>query len=143
MSYFITSLFKCADEIAHSDLVYTFFHPLLRDQQYPEDYTRKKGKKVFQKKVSIKKKSPGQKASRNELGRLKGQLKLSFQFSKGVFRVMVYHVRDLPLLTNGQEPSTYVKVYLRPDSSKETKRKTKVVKKNCHPSFVEMVKTQL
>lgn len=77
--------------------------------------------------------------SKNEAGRLKGQLKLSFQFSKGVFRVMVYHVRDLPLLTNGQEPSTYVKVYLRPDTSKETKRKTKVVRKNCHPSFVEMV----
>jgi phosphatidylinositol-4-phosphate 3-kinase len=52
---------------------------------------------------------------------------------------MVYHVRELPLLTNGQEPSTYVKVYLRPDTSKETKRKTKVVRKNCHPSFVEMV----
>lgn len=52
---------------------------------------------------------------------------------------MVYYVRDLPLLTNGQEPSTYVKVYLRPDTTKTTKRKTKVVRKNCHPSFVEMV----
>jgi phosphatidylinositol-4-phosphate 3-kinase len=83
---------------------------------------------------------PDRKAySKNEARRLKGQLKLSFQFSKGVFRVMVYHVRELPLLTNGQEPSTYVKVYLRPDTSKETKRKTKVVRKNCHPSFVEMV----
>ncbi|KAJ8868372.1 hypothetical protein PR048_029888 [Dryococelus australis] len=30
---FLKSLFKMADEIAHSDLVYTFFHPLLRDQQ--------------------------------------------------------------------------------------------------------------
>lgn len=32
---FIYSLFKTADEIAHSDLVYTFFHPMLRDQQDP------------------------------------------------------------------------------------------------------------
>lgn len=30
---FLISLFNSADEIAHSDLVYTFFHPLLRDQQ--------------------------------------------------------------------------------------------------------------
>lgn len=42
---FIKSLFLCAHEIAHSDLVYTFFHPLLRDQQYPDDYSKKvKGK---------------------------------------------------------------------------------------------------
>lgn len=30
---FLISLFNSADEIAHSDLVYTFFHPILRDQQ--------------------------------------------------------------------------------------------------------------
>jgi hypothetical protein len=30
---FLKSLFLMADEISHSDIVYTFFHPLLRDQQ--------------------------------------------------------------------------------------------------------------
>jgi hypothetical protein len=30
---FLNSLFRMADEISHSDIVYTFFHPLLRDQQ--------------------------------------------------------------------------------------------------------------
>ena len=30
---FLNSLFLMADEISHSDIVYTFFHPLLRDQQ--------------------------------------------------------------------------------------------------------------
>lgn len=30
---FLKSVFQSADEIAHSDVVYTFFHPLLRDQQ--------------------------------------------------------------------------------------------------------------
>lgn len=30
---FLKSLLQMADEICHSDLVYTFFHPLLRDQQ--------------------------------------------------------------------------------------------------------------
>lgn len=30
---FLNTLFKMAPEVSHSDLVYTFFHPLLRDQQ--------------------------------------------------------------------------------------------------------------
>lgn len=30
---FLNLLFQMADEISHSDVVYTFFHPLLRDQQ--------------------------------------------------------------------------------------------------------------
>lgn len=62
------------------------------------------------------------------------------QYSRGVFRVMVHHVRGLPLVGNTQEPSTYVKVYLLPDQTKTTKRKTKVVKRNCYPSFMEMVR---
>lgn len=53
---------------------------------------------------------------------------------------MVHHARGLPRLSNAQEPSTYVKVYLQPDIQKSTKRKTKVVRKNCHPSFMEMVR---
>lgn len=50
VSTFITSLFKCANEIAHSDLVYTFFHPLLRDQQSPEEYIRKSKGNHFKRK---------------------------------------------------------------------------------------------
>lgn len=45
---FLVSLFKMADEIAHSDIVYTFFHPLLRDQEESDINIRKvKGKKNF------------------------------------------------------------------------------------------------
>lgn len=126
VSQFLTSLFRTADEIAHSDLVYTFFHPLLRDQQMAEQFSRKvKDRRLDE---------------RSEIGKLKGQLKLSMQYSRGVFHVMVHHARNLPLVGNLQEPSTYVKVYLLPDPSKTTKRKTKVVKRNCHPTFMEMVK---
>lgn len=32
LDHFLLSLFDMADEIRHCDLVYTFFHPLLRDQ---------------------------------------------------------------------------------------------------------------
>ncbi|XP_044760959.1 phosphatidylinositol 4-phosphate 3-kinase C2 domain-containing subunit alpha-like [Coccinella septempunctata] len=129
VAQFIKSLFLCAKEIAHSELVYTFFHPLLRDQQFQEDFYRK-----------TKDRGLGYK---KESGRLKGQLKLSLQFSKGVFSVMVHHVRGLALMPNGQEPSTYVKVYLQPDTTKSTKRKTKVVKRNCHPSFMEMLEYRM
>lgn len=138
---FVKSLFQTADEIAHSDLVYTFFHPLLRDQRNIEDYTDKSNLQnttvdiicLYKNFYADAQKSPGKK------GRLKGQLKLSIQFHKGVFGVMIHHARGLPLVGNGQEPSTYVKVYLTPDPTKTTKRKTKVVKRNCHPSFMEMV----
>lgn len=38
---FLVSLFKMAPEISQSDLVYTFFHPLLRDQQNADIHLRK------------------------------------------------------------------------------------------------------
>lgn len=42
---FLKSLFDLADEVAHSDLVYTFFHPILRDQQEQDIHVAKvKGK---------------------------------------------------------------------------------------------------
>lgn len=69
-----------------------------------------------------------------------GQIKLSLHYTRGTLSVMVCHARGLPKVANAQEPNTYVKVYLKPDPTKATKRKTKVVKKNCHPSFMEMVR---
>ncbi|KAK4883151.1 hypothetical protein RN001_006470 [Aquatica leii] len=129
VSLFVQSLFQTADEIAHSDLVYTFFHPLLRDQQIPDQFS----KKVKDRRLD----------ERNDVGKLKGQLKLSTHFNRGIFTVMVHHARGLPLVGNAQEPSTYVKVYLQPDPTKTTKRKTKVVKRNCHPSFMEMLEYRM
>lgn len=38
---FLVSLFQMAPEISQSDLVYTFFHPLLRDQQNADIHLRK------------------------------------------------------------------------------------------------------
>ena len=42
-----------------------------------------------------------------------------------------------------EEPNSYVKVYLHPDPTKQTKRKTKVVKRNCNPSFMEMLEYRI
>uniref|UniRef100_A0A6B2ECM5 Putative phosphatidylinositol 3-kinase vps34 involved in signal transduction n=1 Tax=Phlebotomus kandelakii TaxID=1109342 RepID=A0A6B2ECM5_9DIPT len=124
---FLTSLFNSADEIAHSDLVYTFFHPLLRDQQEADIHVAK----VKETRSSI------------PTERVCGEIKLSLQYHRGALTVMVHHVRSLPMSTNGQEPNTYVKVYLKPDPTKATKRKTKVVRKNCFPSFMETLEYRM
>ena len=42
---FLQGLFRLSDEISHSDLVYTFFHPLHRDQEEANIHINKlKGK---------------------------------------------------------------------------------------------------
>lgn len=131
---FLVSLFRMADEISHSDLVYTFFHPLLRDQE--------EGSMASINATKFKER----KASRPqgiEAHCLKGQLKLSLQYQRGTLMVMVHHARELPSLAGCQEPSAYVKVYLLPDPSKATKRKTKVVRRNCHPTFMEMIEYRM
>lgn len=38
---FLYTLFNSADEISHSNLVYTFFHPILRDQQEADIHVKK------------------------------------------------------------------------------------------------------
>ncbi|KAG7196586.1 hypothetical protein KM043_013079 [Ampulex compressa] len=128
---FLLSLFKMAPEISQSDLVYTFFHPLLRDQQNADIHLRKVkvGNWWAEKKVRENIQS--------------GQIKLSLHYARGTLSIMVYHARALPKVANAQEPNTYVKVYLKPDPTKATKRKTKVVKKNCHPSFMEMLEYRM
>ncbi|XP_012237472.1 phosphatidylinositol 4-phosphate 3-kinase C2 domain-containing subunit beta isoform X1 [Bombus vosnesenskii] len=128
---FLVSLFKMAPEISQSDLVYTFFHPLLRDQQNADIHLRKVkvGNWWAEKRV------------RDNVQN--GQIKMSLHYTRGAFYVMVYHARGLPKVANCQEPNTYVKVYLKPDPTKKTKRKTKVVKKNCHPSFMEMLEYRM
>ncbi|XP_055624322.1 phosphatidylinositol 4-phosphate 3-kinase C2 domain-containing subunit beta isoform X2 [Toxorhynchites rutilus septentrionalis] len=126
--HFLISLFNSADEIAHSDLVYTFFHPLLRDQQEADIHAAKvKGNRTI--------------VDENQQPR--GEIKFSLQYHRDALIVMVQHARSLPSTPNNPEPNTYVKVYLRPDQSKSTKRKTKVVRKNCNPSFMETLEYRL
>lgn len=51
---FLVSLFDSADEIAHSDLVYTFFHPILRDQQEQDiNVAKVKGKQKLNERAFV------------------------------------------------------------------------------------------
>lgn len=45
-----------------------------------------------------------------------------------------------PPLQDGNDPDPYVKTYLLPDPQKTTKRKTKVARKTCNPTYNEMVR---
>lgn len=42
-------------------------------------------------------------------------------------------------IQDGNDPDPYVKIYLLPDPQKTTKRKTKVARKTCNPTYNEMV----
>jgi phosphatidylinositol-4-phosphate 3-kinase len=125
---FLGGLFSLQEQVAHSDLVYTFFHPILRDQEEANIRQRKlKEEKGNARKTSV--------------GKIQGELKLSIEYRKDALLVMVHHAKDLAMPDGSKEaPNSYVKVYLHPDPSKTTKRKTKVVRRNCHPTFMEMVR---
>lgn len=121
---FLRDLWQLADEVRHNRIVYTFLHPMLRDQQEP-DIHRKKLKDLNNK---------GGRADSS----VHGQLQLSFSYRKNTFCVCIQHAKDLATQDN-VEPNAYVKLYLVPDPNKFTKRKTKVVRKNSHPTFMEMI----
>ena len=70
---------------------------------------------------------------------VQGEVKVSIQYIRGQLQVIVQHARKLAQEPGTSEPSPYVKLYLLPDPLKKTKRKTKVVKKSCHPTFMEKV----
>ena len=90
---------------------------------------------------SLEQKSNRNKSNASRAPRIKGELKLSLELRNEILYVMVCHAKNLAMPDGSkEEPNSYVKVYLRPDPVKVTKRKTKVVRKNCHPSFMEMVR---
>lgn len=125
----LSALLGLAEEVAHSDLVYTFLHPLLRDQDEAADVQVAKLRTT---------KSNADSAS-GRCHAVRGQLKISVQYTRGELHVMIQHGRNLQVDDNEELPSPYVKTYLLPDAHKVTKRKTRVVRRNANPSFMEML----
>ena len=62
------------------------------------------------------------------------------EYHSGQLLVTVVGARGLAAADKGGSSDPYVKTYLLPDKKKETKRKTKVVKKTLHPTFNETLK---
>ncbi|XP_013875520.1 phosphatidylinositol 4-phosphate 3-kinase C2 domain-containing subunit beta [Austrofundulus limnaeus] len=119
---YVWHLIHAAPEVAQSDLVYTFFHPLPRDERGGGASSRP-AEVVW---------SP---ASEKELG----EVKLSISFKNDKLFIMVMHIRGLQPLQDGTDPDPYVKLYLLPDPMKMSKRKTKAARRTCNPTYNEML----
>uniref|UniRef100_A0A8C5V5C6 Phosphatidylinositol-4-phosphate 3-kinase catalytic subunit type 2 beta n=1 Tax=Microcebus murinus TaxID=30608 RepID=A0A8C5V5C6_MICMU len=121
---YIWHLVHAAPEVAECDLVYTFFHPLPRDEKAAGT-------------------SPAPKSLdgtwARPVGKVGGEVKLSISYKNNKLFIMVMHIRGLQLLQDGNDPDPYVKIYLLPDPQKTTKRKTKVARKTCNPTYNEML----
>uniref|UniRef100_A0A2C9K7Y0 phosphatidylinositol 3-kinase n=1 Tax=Biomphalaria glabrata TaxID=6526 RepID=A0A2C9K7Y0_BIOGL len=128
---FIKYLRSLSAEISECDLVYTFFHPMLRDEQEAE-----KNKQV----TKLREPNVQHLNNAGNTG-IKGEIKLSIQYKRDALQVMVMHVRGLSEAS--ELPSPYAKTYLLPDPEKQTKLKTKVVKNTTCPTFNELLQYQL
>ncbi|KAI1309469.1 Phosphatidylinositol 4-phosphate 3-kinase C2 domain-containing subunit alpha [Halotydeus destructor] len=120
INIFLEQLLRVADEVSHSDIVYTFFHPILIDQE-------ELGADMVDSHREPRRESITD-----------GQIKLSIHYKNASLKVMVMHARNL-VTGRASPPECYVKMYLNPDPYKNTKRKTKVVAKSHHPTFMEMI----
>ncbi|OWF36539.1 Phosphatidylinositol 4-phosphate 3-kinase C2 domain-containing subunit alpha [Mizuhopecten yessoensis] len=126
---FLAELWQKTAEIKESDLVYTFFHTLLRDEQESQI------EKLDTQKRRV---NPVQLIQHpNQFG----QLKLSLLYSKESLMVNIMHARNLP--GTPVPPSPYVKTYVLPDPEKQTKQKTKIVKSSTHPTYNEVIEYKM
>ncbi|XP_032948836.1 phosphatidylinositol 4-phosphate 3-kinase C2 domain-containing subunit beta isoform X1 [Rhinolophus ferrumequinum] len=121
---YIWRLIHAIPEVAECDLVYTFFHPLPRDEKAAG--------------TSLASKSSDGTWAR-PVGKVGGEVKLSISYKNNKLFIMVMHIRGLQLLQDGNDPDPYVKIYLLPDPQKTTKKKTKVARKTCNPTYNEML----
>lgn len=66
-----------------------------------------------------------------------GAINLTVQYSVQRQRliIIIHKIKNIPLKDPSNIPDPYVKLYLLPGRSKESKRKTNVVKDNCNPVF--------
>lgn len=133
---FIDRLLILPPEISECDLIYTFFHPILRDQALVsslDSSTSNNSSSTF----GHQEYSDAQRSALY-LGS-NGQVKLSLSFKNSTLIIMIMHAKNLACPEGTLGPNCYAKTYLLPDPHKQTKRKTKVVRQSCHPSFMELI----
>ncbi|XP_059191312.1 phosphatidylinositol 4-phosphate 3-kinase C2 domain-containing subunit alpha [Centropristis striata] len=123
LNNYVHNLMRSSTEVTQCDLVYTFFHPIARDDKTEGlDSTPKAPEPPL---------SPTS-------GRVEGEVKLSISYRNSNLFIMVMHIRDL-VSEDGTDPNPYVKTYLLPDPHKTSKRKTKISRKTRNPTFNEML----
>ncbi|XP_075952269.1 phosphatidylinositol 4-phosphate 3-kinase C2 domain-containing subunit beta isoform X2 [Anarhichas minor] len=119
---YVWHLIHAAPEVAQCDLVYTFFHPLPRDERPGPTATK-----------------PAELTWSPAAGKELGEVKLSISYKNDKLFIMVMHIRGLQPLQDGTDPDPYVKLYLLPDPQKTSKRKTKAARRTCNPTYNEML----
>ncbi|XP_075996874.1 phosphatidylinositol 4-phosphate 3-kinase C2 domain-containing subunit alpha [Genypterus blacodes] len=122
LNNYVHNLMRSSTEVTQCDLVYTFFHPIARDDKTDGESLPKQPEPPL---------SPTS-------GRVEGEVKLSISYRNSTLFIMVMHIRDL-VSEEGTDPNPYVKTYLLPDPHKTSKRKTKISRKTRNPTFNEML----
>ncbi|XP_029992673.1 phosphatidylinositol 4-phosphate 3-kinase C2 domain-containing subunit alpha [Sphaeramia orbicularis] len=123
LNNYVHNLMRSSTEVTQCDLVYTFFHPIARDDKTEG--------------LEATPKAPEPPPSPTS-GRVEGEVKLSISYRNSNLFIMVMHIRDL-VSEDGTNPNPYVKTYLLPDPQKTSKRKTKISRKTRNPTFNEML----
>uniref|UniRef100_A0A8C4Q4Q8 Phosphatidylinositol-4-phosphate 3-kinase, catalytic subunit type 2 alpha n=1 Tax=Eptatretus burgeri TaxID=7764 RepID=A0A8C4Q4Q8_EPTBU len=121
LNTYLQELLRCTPEISECDLVYTFFHAILRDEKAKEGVTKLNGMQYGFWDLTV-----------------GGEVKLSISYRNSSLFVMVMHIKGL-VVPDGTNPDPYVKTYLLPDPTRITKRKTKVSRKTLNPTYNEML----
>uniref|UniRef100_A0A034VD48 Extended synaptotagmin-2 n=2 Tax=Bactrocera dorsalis TaxID=27457 RepID=A0A034VD48_BACDO len=78
---------------------------------------------------------PDMTSSAGEFGLGRIQLSIRYSVQRQKLSVTVHKIMYLPLRDPSSIPDPYVKLYLLPGRSKESKRKTMVIKDNCNPVY--------
>uniref|UniRef100_A0A8C2E1U6 Phosphatidylinositol-4-phosphate 3-kinase, catalytic subunit type 2 alpha n=1 Tax=Cyprinus carpio TaxID=7962 RepID=A0A8C2E1U6_CYPCA len=120
LSSYVHNLMRSSTEVTQCDIIYTFFHPIARDDKTEG--------------VEGLSKTPVSPTT----GRVEGEVKLSVSYRNSTLFIMVMHIKDL-ISNDGADPNPYVKTYLLPDPHKTSKRKTKIARKTRNPTFNEML----
>ncbi|XP_029289627.1 LOW QUALITY PROTEIN: phosphatidylinositol 4-phosphate 3-kinase C2 domain-containing subunit alpha [Cottoperca gobio] len=123
LNNYVHNLLRSSTEVTQCDLVYTFYHPIARDDKTEG--------------LDATPKAPEPPLSPTS-GRVEGEVKLSISYRNSNLFIMVMHIRDL-VSEDGTDPNPYVKTYLLPDPHKTSKRKTKISRKTRNPTFNEML----
>ncbi|XP_042268713.1 phosphatidylinositol 4-phosphate 3-kinase C2 domain-containing subunit alpha [Thunnus maccoyii] len=123
LNNYVHNLMRSSTEVTQCDLIYTFFHPIARDDKTEG--------------LESTAKAPEPPLSPTS-GRVEGEVKLSISYRNSTLFIMVMHIRDL-VSEDGTDPNPYVKTYLLPDPHKTSKRKTKISRKTRNPTFNEML----
>uniref|UniRef100_A0A672HDY6 Phosphatidylinositol 4-phosphate 3-kinase C2 domain-containing subunit alpha n=1 Tax=Salarias fasciatus TaxID=181472 RepID=A0A672HDY6_SALFA len=123
LNNYVHNLMRSSVEVTQCDLIYTFFHPIARDDKTEG--------------LDAAAKAPDSTMNPTS-GRVEGEVKLSISYRNSTLFIMVMHIKDL-VSEDGTDPNPYVKTYLLPDPHKTSKRKTKISRKTRNPTFNEML----